>query len=401
MARGCAVGLVFACLALLETARAEPSGWRRGINMGDYLAYPSSTEWPIFRGPRANTTDAELERLKSLGLDFIRLAVEPLPFVARTPAEIRTSEQRLTAFVKRANAAGLKVMITGWARTESTSLRPQDIVATGSSDAYRAYMVFLKRVIELTRTVPRDMIALELMNEPQAVCRRTDGGPDWAVIQRQMFGELRAAAPDLTLVLTTGCWSRLEALTHIDLAEYDRNILIDVHYYEPWMFTHQGATWTLPWIKSLAGLSFPPARTDKQTATDASARLFVTRRPTGTAAEFQETLRKIDEYVAVDHGPDRIAADMRAIATWAKANGLAPERMIVGEFGFLRQPAAVAGGADDGGRLRWLAVTRQSAEAAGLGWAHFAYHAEFGLVTDDATAKLEPAMLSALGLVGR
>ena len=40
----------------------EPPVFRRGINIGDYLAYPQSPEWPIFRGNRATITDGELER---------------------------------------------------------------------------------------------------------------------------------------------------------------------------------------------------------------------------------------------------------------------------------------------------------------------------------------------------
>lgn len=394
------IGLLLALILLAGPAAAEPTGWRRGINMGDYLAYPSSDTWPIFRGPRANTTDAELRRLASLGIDFIRLAVEPLPFITRRPGEVRDSEQRLIAFIAKAHAAGLKVMITGWARHESATMRPQDILASISGEPYRAYVAFLKRVIEVTRGARRDMLALEPMNEPQPACTRDHGGPDWAVIQRELFKDLRAAAPDLTLVLTTGCWSRPEALANISLGHYDRNILVDVHYYEPWTFTHQGATWSLDWIKSLAGLSFPPGRTDKQAATDASARLFVTRRPNGSVTEFQETLKKLDEYRTSSHGPERIAADMRAIADWARTAGISPDRMIVGEFGVLRQPAGTGLADDDGSRMRWLTVTRTAAEAAGLGWAHFAYHAEFGLVTDDANATLDPAMLAALGLGG-
>jgi endoglucanase len=393
-----AVAVAMTVATSVDAMSAELGSWRRGVNMGDYLAYPQGTDWPIFRGPRATTTDAELRRLKAAGFDFIRLAVEPRPFIERTPAEVGDSERRLVAFVRRANGAGLSVMITGWPRHESDWLKPADIIATGADDVYRRYVAFLTRLAELTRAVPPGRVAIELMNEPQAVCRRTDGGPDWAVVQRRMFASLRAARPDLTIVLTTGCWSRLDALSEIAMADYDRNTLVDLHYYEPWTFTHQSATWSNEWIKSLTGLSFPPSTTARQSALDASARLFVRRRPDGTPVEFQETVRQIDRYVADDHGVSRIAADMTRITAWAKAQGVEPARILIGEFGVYR-PAAVGGGAaDDGSRLRWLSTVRTAIETAGLGWALFAYHAEFGIVTDETAGTLDSETLTALGL---
>ena len=112
--------LVVALIAGTVTASAEPPTLRRGINLGDYLAYPQSRDWPIFRGPRAETSDEELRRLAAAGFDFIRLPVEPSPFLDRSPGETQVMEDRLVDFVNRINAAGMKVMVSGWARHETT-----------------------------------------------------------------------------------------------------------------------------------------------------------------------------------------------------------------------------------------------------------------------------------------
>jgi hypothetical protein len=394
----CAVLAVVALLALvhLQPAAAE-TRWRRGINMGDYLAYPQSETWPIFKGPRATVSDSEMRRLATAGFDFVRLAVEPRPFIERSDEEIRISEQRLVDFIRRAHVSGLKVIVTGWARHESPRFSPVEILKTGRDEAFRRYLAFLVRLAEVTRPFRGDKLALEFMNEPQGECFRTDGGPDWSDLQRVMFREVRAAAPDLILVITPACWSKLEGLKHIQMADFDRRTLVDVHYYEPWAFTHQGATWALDWIKYLAGLSYPPERTDKGRATSASARLFATRRPDGKPAEFEETLRQLDWYAANGESPARIRFDLDAIAAWAKAEGLSPARVIVGEFGALRDPDDL-GLDDDGSRLRWITIVRQAAEAAGLGWAHWSYHDGFGLVVDEATGSMDPGTLDALGL---
>ena len=118
----CWIGLLLAALVaggVAASAKPAPA-LKRGINVGDYLAYPQSSTWPIFRGPRAETTDDELRRLAAAGFDFIRLPVEPSPFLDRSPGEIQFMEDRLVTFVKRINATGMKVMVSGWARHETT-----------------------------------------------------------------------------------------------------------------------------------------------------------------------------------------------------------------------------------------------------------------------------------------
>lgn len=385
-------------LVLLSPASAgQPPALRRGINVGDYLAYPQSSDWPIFRGPRAATTDDELRRLATAGFDFVRLPVEPSPFLDRSPGETEAMEQRLVSFIRRITAAGMKVMVSGWARHETTPRwRAEQILDSRGNPELSAYLDFLKRIIVLLRDVPKDQWVLQPMNEPQSACRRADG-PDWTVVQRDIYRDLRAFAPNLTLVLTSGCWSKIEALGHLDLTGYDTNTLVDLHYYDPYTFTHQSATWSADWIKHLAGVSFPPSRTNRQAAIDASARLFTMRRAAGGERAFAETLRKIDVYLKEDFGPARIAKDFATVRIWSDRQGIAPTRIVIGEFGAYRPPPE-AGADDDGSRNRWLETVRKAAEGQGFGWALYAYHSDFGLVRDETTAAWDDSMLPALGL---
>jgi len=384
-------------LAHLAAAQANPPVLRRGINVGDYLAYPQSPEWPIFRGPRAETSDEELRRLAAAGFDFVRLPVEPSPFLDRSAGEVQAMEERLVSFVRRITAAGMRVMVSGWARHETTPRwQAPQIVASRDSPELRTYVEFLRRIIVLLRDVPREQWLLQPMNEPQAICWRTDG-PDWTVIQRDIHRELRDFAPSLTLVLTSGCWSKIEALPHLDMAGYDANTIVDLHYYEPYAFTHQSTTWAADWIKHLAGLSFPPSRTNKQAATEASTRLYALRQAAGGERAFAETLRRIDDYLKDDFGPAQIAKDFASLRAWADQQGVAPGRIVIGELGAYRSPLE-ADAPDDGSRNRWLETVRTAAEAQGFGWALYAYHGDFGLLRDEPTATWDEGMRAALGL---
>ena len=388
---------IWLCLGTTAWAENAPAPLRRGINMGDYLAYPTDAQWPIFRGPRAATSDDELGRLADAGFDFVRLAVEPSPFLDRSPGEVQAMEQRLVSIVRRITATGMRVMISGWARHETTPRwRSAQIVAARDSPELRSYIGFLKRIVVLLADVPQDRWVLEPMNEPQALCWRTDG-PDWTMIQRDIYKDLRAIAPNLTIVLTPGCWSKIEGLEHLDMAGYDARTLVDVHFYDPYTFTHQSATWGDEWIKYLAGLSFPPVLTDRQAATDASARLFQARQGQGGAAAFVETLRKIDVYMKENIDPERIGQTFNVLAAWAQRHKVSADRIIVGEFGAYRQPKE-ARAPDNGSRQRWFETVRKAAEARKFGWALYAYHSDFGLITDDAKATWDDTMVPALGL---
>jgi endoglucanase len=259
--------LAIATLAVPARAqRAVPgTAFARGINIAEYLAYPDGEEWPLFRGRRAEVTDAEFKRLARTDLTFIRLPVEPGPFLDLPPVQVAQLERRYTDFLTRAGAAGLAVMVAGFPRHEKPPWRPEDILAENGTPVFARYTGFLTRLATLLQAVPGTTTARELMNEPQPECT-LETGTDWTVRQRELHARLRAAAPDLTLVITGGCWSGIDGLETLDMAGYDANTLVDIHYYEPFAFTHQGATWTLPELKYLGGLSFPANRTDRTRA---------------------------------------------------------------------------------------------------------------------------------------
>lgn len=396
-----AIVLFFALF--LDAARAEQApdngAFARGINIGDYLAYPEADEWPLFRGHRASISDAELKRLAEAGFTYIRLPVEPGPFLDSPPGHIASLEKRLTGFVTRAHAAGLAVMVTGFARHETRPWRPEDILRAPDAPAFKRYAAFLERLATLLLDFTAAKTALELMNEPQPDCVRKDGD-DWTLLQRRLYDRVRKTAPALKIVLTTGCWSSIDGLERLDMTGYDRNTLVDFHFYEPFSFTHQGATWTLPELKYLAGLAFPARKTDKEKVREAIARLAVALHPADRRLQriaYAMGTGKLDSYLREDPGADMVASQLDRVAKWADRSGVARKRIILGEFGALR-PLPESKTSDNGSRATWLEAVRKTAEKSGFGWALWAYHSGFGLLPNGEKGPLDNAMLRALGL---
>src|SRR5690606_22087408 len=76
-----------------------------------------------------------------------------------------------------------------------------------------------------------------------------------------LIGEIRAVVPAHTLVVGPSGPQRHEALAAMEPFA-DRNIVYAVHYYDPFIFTHQGMDWggvgdPLPRIR---GLPFPASK---------------------------------------------------------------------------------------------------------------------------------------------
>ncbi len=75
---------------------------------------------------------------------------------------------------------------------------------------------------------------------------------------KQAFAAARASATRLTLVLSGACWGGAEGLAKIDPKDIaDDNIIWSFHSYDPFILTHQGATWAGDFAAHVYGLPFP------------------------------------------------------------------------------------------------------------------------------------------------
>lgn len=394
--------LFVAWLDLPANAEARPASteaFAKGVNIANYLAYPEGATWPIFTGRIARASQHDLNQLAASGITFVRLPVEPAPFLNRPPAEVALLVDRLATFIRRATTAGLGVLAVGFPRHELPPWRPEDILRDPAGDAFKRYQEFLLMLAEVLGRVPGATVALGLMNEPQPDCF-VPGGRDWTVTQRHLHRQLRAAAPGLTLVITPACWAGIDGLPTLDMAGYDDNTLVDVHFYEPFSFTHQGAAWSLESLKYLGGLNFPARLTDAAAAREEIARLAVFHHPGDRQAQRRAYAMGVEALAAYRRGDfdkSTIASRLDKIARWAKRQGIGIGRVLIGEFGALRPSNPLRAG-KNGGRERWIEAVRRSAEANGFGWALWSWNGAFGLLANNGAGPADIGVVRALGL---
>lgn len=387
-------------------AAPEPvPAFRRGVNLSRLLSFsrrdparPGHYLYPPFEGPLASMSSAEFDRLRVLGFDFVRLPVDAGPFIEAGEADSRLLFDRMRDLVHQLHRHGLSVLLDIHPETFNSRWRPEDILADPAGPKFGRYTEFLRQVAAEFRDEKPDEFALGLMNEPQPACERTDG-EDWTVTQKRLFDTLRAEAPDMPLVVTGGCWSSIEGLVLLDPAQFDAATYYDVHFYEPFFFTHQSIPWAYPPAPYLAGLTYPASAGSAEKTIRETQANIARMRESGTevgAGAVTRALEEIAAYYTVHRpGPEWIGKQFDAVADWAAGHGVDPARIVVGEFSAIRWPEDVP---DDGSRPRWIADVRKTAEARGFGWSLWDYYPGFGLLSDDATRTVDFATAEALGL---
>lgn len=395
-----------ACLALLLAActpEAEPITLQRGVNttlwlewrsMGELMADPSYLD--TFPDVRRDVTPAMYESLRAQGFDHVRMPIDPGPMIAFGPGE--RQDQLIDGIriaAETAVDAGLKVVV---------DLHPiprgGDIGGVESiiGDKWPDYVTLVGRVAGRLSDLPADKVALELLNEPPFDCDAVYGGAParWPAMQAEAHAAARAAAPDMTIVLTGACWSQANALASLDPALIpDDNVLWTFHSYEPFLFTHQGAGWSDPPQKHVWDLPYPPSAVTDEVAAEVIAAAIQRMTAETGQADVAAIEKAIADYRQLPE--TAVAYDATRAAEWADQHGIPRSQLFMGEFGALH----TAG--DRSLPREWyhafLADKRQAAEDAGMGWAVLGYVGGMGITSeDDPERRLAPETCAALGL---
>ena len=145
---------------------------------------------------------------------------------------------------------------------------------------------------------------------------------------------IRKSNPDRTLVIGGGDWNNIDGLPDLKLPEDDRNIIVEIHFYDPHRFTHQG----------------------------------VDGNPTGVSWGTPEDVKAVEN-------------DFNTAAEWAKEHN---RPLYLGEFG-------VSKNADQESAVKWLHTVVSQAEAHNMSWAMWDLMGSgMGIYDDEKEAWIQP-----------
>ncbi|WP_235679094.1 glycoside hydrolase family 5 protein [Aquibium microcysteis] len=395
-------------LALLAAGLVLPAGAatfeaRRGLNLDIWVTWPEERLWheedAILPFPewRRSLDEAGLARLKAGGFDFMRMPVDPSPFLSPAAAAFhdRLYEEVLEA-ARTVNRAGLKVIVDLHLFPAGTN---RSIGMSEVMDDPALFDRYLEVVRRLAATLKREdpaMLALELMNEPVIDCE--PGENAWPERLRRLHAAARSQATRLTLVLSGGCWGSAEGLAALDPAAIpDDNVLWSFHSYAPFLLTHQGATWTGDFIPYITGLPFPLHAAGKAEL-DAALKAIRDRiRAEAPLLRQPGLLAYLDEQVATVDTEEKLEAVMdepfRIVEDWARRHGIDPGDVLLGEFGMIRQEWQDDHVMSPRSRAAYYRTMIAHAERHGFAWSMWSYGGAFGVVEEFEGRKAEPDVL--------
>lgn len=347
--------LLLAMMALPTVSRAEDgvppervARLARGINLSHWYAQsvvghhrPEHTDHWITR--------RDLDRIRELGFTYVRLPFDPeLLWPANAdPANLDPAYlARLDQAVAMALDANLAVMVDVHPTTAFNERLRDD------AEFLAAFTKFWTSLAaHLSKSDP-ERVFLEAVNEPVF-----NNAPRWWAAQRAILDAIRGTAPHHTLVATSDLWGRIDTL--IPMEPYpDKNIVYGFHCYDPFNFTHQGASWVGEPTKSIRRVPYP-----------------ITVEVAETVVPFQENETNKGAVWQLGHerwNYPKLKSVLAQAADWGhKHNAF----VVCTEFGARRDDVVPEH------RFTYLRDFRSACEANAIPWAMWDYAGGFGIVT--------------------
>jgi len=215
-----------------------------------------------------------------------------------------------------------------------------------------------------------ERIFFETLNEPEIRDHYR-----WNGIQAHLVGAIREGAPKQTIIVEGARWADDDDLLFMEPVR-DTNVIYNFHFYEPHLFTHQGATWGDSWWHYLKDVPYPSTPENVEAA----------------VALLPEDRHKLElrRYGAERWDAKRIESEFAQMAAWGKKYNVP---LVCNEFGVYRKAA----NPDD--RARWLKDVRTALEKNGIGWTMWDYAGGFSVVNaKDGARTPDEETVKALGL---
>lgn len=346
-------GLVFAAALLLAassaTSQAEvPSAIQsklaRGINLSFWFTYRGN---PTIDPQLFRPDDADLAKLRKMGFRHVRIAFDH-SWLVDSANPSRANPQRAAelgdALQQVASHDLMAVVVMNADNDYLKRLLNDPATLTAAS----AFWWSLSK--QLSARLPSSMLVFEVLNEP--------GNDDAAAslkVMQNLAGAVRDAAPAYTIAVAGHKYSSIDELLALQPFQ-DQNLVYTFHFYEPFNFTHQGATWGWPMWAKFHGFPYPSsveALAPVLPTLDASAR-------SDAAWYGQQGWNRA-----------KLATLLDRVAEWKNKNKVP---VWCGEFGVVKTYAP------PGSREAWLRDSRELMEARGIAWTHFDFSQHMGLV---------------------
>ncbi len=332
--------------AMQPIARHDTPAYRaakmflHGVNLGDYLE--SS---PRYFGRGVTVSADEIALMKRQGFDHVRVPIGWQHYAGPAPDFTLSSVifERVDFIITNALANDLAVII---------NIHHFDELDNNPTNATAEFLKIWQQIAAHYKNSPAQL-AFELDNEPHENATTALMNP----IYTRAIAVIRASNPQRTIFVEPGAWGGIGELKNLVLPP-DDNVIVSVHCYEPFHFTHQGASWTTADFQQ-TGIVFPgPPAQPLVPNPDLNLKPWVL-----------DWIKKYNTLPTAQNPSSALAfsGKLKYVHAWSDFYG---RPVHLGEFGAYIK-------ADPQSRAHFYAAFRQTAEAENLGWCIWDWSANF------------------------
>ena len=312
--------------------------FQRGANLGDYLE--ANRRWR-----QIEVTAEEFAQMKKEGFDHVRVPIGWHQYAGPGPEFALEPEifAKVAFVVTNALKNDLAVMI---------NIHHFNALDQNPTNATAEFLAIWRQIGDHYKNFSRQLV-FELDNEPHDNATTALMNPIYA----QTIAQIRQTNPQRTIVVEPGGWGSIGELKNLVLPP-DDNVIVSVHCYDPFYFTHQGATWTSGQTP-VTGIIFPgpPAQ---PLVPDAKLQLK------------QNQLDWLEKYNTLPaeqnpSSPRAFTGKLKFLRQWSDYYG---RPIHLGEFGAYTK-------GDEQSRANFYAAFRRTAEQEKLGWCIWDWSAGF------------------------
>jgi len=332
--RGIIVFFAIAFFVCLQKPILAQAPFHRGVNLSEWFQANNASELNF-----SKYTKQDFINIKSLGCDVIRLPISMNNFTSGKP------DYKFDP---------LYFIYLDSAITWAENLKLYLVLDNHSFDAAISAGPVLIKVWEQMAEHYKDRskyILYEILNEPHDLPTK-----DWAAMQQDVIDVIRKKDTRHTIIVGPSSYNHYTELKNLPIFA-DTNLLYTFHFYDPFIFTHQGADWV--GLQTFKGVPYPydaermPVRNVAKKGTWGDSLLSVYK-VDGTAQKIKSLIDIAINFRTVNH-----------------------VNIYCGEFG------ANIPNTDKKDRVLWHKTVSEYLAEKGIPWTLWDYHGGFGLFNKD------------------
>jgi endoglucanase len=335
---------------------AQQNPFTRGVNLSNWFQSNSAKAMQFSKYTREN-----FEQLKSLGVNVVRLPINLHSMTYGPPAYALDS--LFLFFLDQ---------VVDWTEELDISL----IIDNHTFDVTQSTDPNIDQVLIPVWTQMAshyknrsDKIYYEILNEPHGI-----SDARWNQIQQAVVTAIRAVDQKHTIIVGPAGWNSYNNLAAMPVYS-DTNLIYTFHFYDPFIFTHQGASWTD--LDPVSGVPFPY---------NASRMPVLPPQLAGTWVQTSWNSYPSDGTV------QKVYSLLGKAANFQAARNV---KLFCGEFG------VYIPNSPDADRVYWYEMVRKYLEQYNMSWTTWDYQGGFGLFENYSNElfnhDLNAPLLTALG----